>query len=51
MKRTLRSVSIGVSPEFYLRLIECHISAFDDVATFSIRERRSEFHEDETLLA
>ena len=37
--------------KFHLHLMSCHISAFDDVARFLIRERRSEFHGDETLLA
>jgi hypothetical protein len=39
---------MGVSSEFHLHLMNCHISDFDDVARFLIRERRSE---DETLLA
>jgi len=31
--------------------MSCHISVFDDVAMFLRRERKSEFHEDKTLLA
>ena len=47
----LRPVLLGVSLELHLHLMNCHISIFDDVARFLRRERRSEFHGDETLLA
>jgi hypothetical protein len=36
---------MGVSSEFHLHLIRCHISGFDDVARLLIRERISEFNE------
>jgi hypothetical protein len=42
---------VGVSLEFYLHLMSYHLSGFDDMARFFIRERISEFYEDETLLA
>jgi hypothetical protein len=41
---------MGVLSEFYFYLISYHISVFDDVATL-LRRERSEFHENETLLA
>jgi hypothetical protein len=41
----MRPVSMGVSSEFHLHLIRCHISGFDDVARLLIRERISEFNE------
>ena len=37
----IRLVSVKVSSEFYLYLMSCHISVFDDVARFLIRERIS----------
>jgi hypothetical protein len=30
----LRPVSVGVSLEFHLHLIACHICIFDDMSTF-----------------
>jgi hypothetical protein len=47
---TVRLVSVEVSLEFHLHLISCHIGAFDDVAMFLRKERRSEFYGDETRL-
>jgi hypothetical protein len=41
---------VGILLEFHLHLISRHISVFDDVTTFK-EYRRSEFYEDETLLA
>jgi hypothetical protein len=52
MTVTVRPFSSEVSLEFYLYLLSWHIvSIFDDVATFLRRERRSEFHGDETFPA
>jgi hypothetical protein len=42
---------VEVSSEFYLHLMSYHISVFNDVARLLRRERRSEFHGDEILLA
>ena len=36
--------------DFDLYLIGCHISVFDDVTMYLIRERKSDFHGDKTLL-
>jgi len=44
-------ISVGASSEFYLHLVGCHLNIFNDMASFLRRERRSEFYEDETLLA
>ena len=41
---------MGVPRKFHLYLIECHIGVFDDMLTFLRRERRNEFHLDQTLL-
>jgi hypothetical protein len=49
--QTVRPVSVGVSSKFHSCLISYHISTFDDVETFLKRERRSQIHGDETLLA
>jgi hypothetical protein len=42
---------VGVSFKFYLHLINCHVGIFDDVAPYLRREKRNEFHKDETFLA
>jgi hypothetical protein len=39
----------GRLPEFYLHLINYHISKFDDVAIFLRKKRRNEFYSDETF--
>jgi hypothetical protein len=37
--------------KFHLYVISCHISIFDDATMFLRRERRNEFHGDQTLSA
>jgi hypothetical protein len=50
-KQYIRPVSVGVSSKFYLHLMSCHVGILDDVASYLTRERRNEFHGNETLLA
>jgi hypothetical protein len=46
----LRLVSVGVSLEFHLYLMSCHVYILDDMTPYLRRERRNECHGDETLL-
>jgi len=39
LRFVLRPVSVGISSDFHLHLISCHIGVFDDVATFLRREK------------
>ena len=41
--RSISLISVGVSSEFYLYLINFNISTFDDVTMFLRRKRKSEF--------
>jgi len=40
VKLPQRPVSVGVSSEFYLHLMNYHINVFDDVARFLRREKK-----------
>jgi hypothetical protein len=46
----VRPVLMEVSSKFHLHLMSYHVGIFDDVAPYLRRERRNEFHGDETLL-